>query len=115
MPSNLPHMKANLSALLATARTLKGTGRISRWRGQILSMVAKMWVMLSERWPDEAGGDMGGDFSGGEKEQVAQIKSLARGICELIAAECPSVRANEFQSLLDLNRAMFAPLVSVSA
>ncbi|EKC99119.1 hypothetical protein A1Q2_06523 [Trichosporon asahii var. asahii CBS 8904] len=115
MPSNLPHLKASLSALLATAQILKGTGRISRWRGQILNMVAKMWVMLCERWPEAGGADMVDDTNGSEKEQVAQIKSLARGICDLIADACPSVRASEFQSLLDMNKAMFTPLVSAPA
>lgn len=115
MPSNLPHLRANLAALLATAQTLKGTGRITRWRGQILSMVAKMWVMLCERWPETGGGEMVDDSNGNEKEQVAKIKSLARGICDVIADECPSVRTGEFQSLLNLNKAMFAPLVSTSA
>lgn len=115
MPSNLAHLKANLSALFATAQTLKGAGRITRWRGQILSMVAKMWVMLCERWPEQGGADMVDDSTGIEKEQVAHIKTLARGICDLIATECPSVRTAEFQTLLDLNKTMFAPLVSASA
>lgn len=112
MPSNLPHLTANLSALLATAQALKGTGRIARWRGQILSMIAKMWVMLGERWPQEGGTEMVDDSDGRDREQVAQIRSLARSVCELIAAECPSVRTSEFQSLLDLNKTIFAPLVA---
>lgn len=115
MPSNLPHLRVNLSALLATAQILRGTGRITRWRGQVLNMVAKMWVMLCERWPEDGEAVMVDDSKDDEKEQVAKIKSLARGICDVIADECPSVRTSEFQSLLDLNKAMFAPLVSTSA
>lgn len=117
MPSSLPHVAANLSSLLATIRGLQGSGRIGRWRGQILSMVAKVWVMLNERWPVEGGDNVmdDSDGTGDVKELVVRIRTLAREIYASIALECPSVRDSEFRSLLDLSQPMFAPLLSASA
>lgn len=50
----LPHFRANLAALNSVCLTLNGTGRISRWRGQILNIGAQLWVHLSEREYEES-------------------------------------------------------------
>lgn len=53
------HYNANLSALLHVVRTLGDTGRIARWRGQILDVLSRLWVQLNERGEEEIGGVSG--------------------------------------------------------
>ena len=43
------HFQANLSALLCVMRTCRSTGRMPRWRGQILDLISRLWVQLEER------------------------------------------------------------------
>jgi hypothetical protein len=46
-------------------RTLRETNRVSRWRGQILDVLGRLWVQLVEReMEDRAAGDGPSDGDG---------------------------------------------------
>lgn len=47
--SQLPHFEANMHALLSVLRTLRGTHRVARWRGQVLDVLSRLWVQIRER------------------------------------------------------------------
>jgi hypothetical protein len=44
----LPHYEANLSALLCLMVTVRETGRIARWRGQIIDILCRLWLQLED-------------------------------------------------------------------
>ncbi|TXT07512.1 hypothetical protein VHUM_03232 [Vanrija humicola] len=62
----LAHFEANTHALATLLCTLRGTGRVARWRGQILDVLSRLWVQIRER-----------DFSfdGGEAESESDVLS----------------------------------------
>ncbi|KAL1411796.1 hypothetical protein Q8F55_002763 [Vanrija albida] len=100
----LAHFEANAHALLTLLRTLRGTGRVARWRGQILDILSRLWVQIRER-------DFG--FDGGDAVASSlRIQALVRDVFAEVEAEVPSVRSTEFASLLSLNSTVFAPLVA---
>lgn len=52
-PSAAEHISANLSALLCVLCTTRSTGRIARWRGQILHVCGILAVNLRDRGLDD--------------------------------------------------------------
>jgi hypothetical protein len=56
-PAVEQHFSANLSALLLVMKTVAPTGRISRWRGQILHVCGILAVNLRDRGMDERSAD----------------------------------------------------------
>jgi hypothetical protein len=42
----LPHYRANLSALLRVMKACRTTGRVAKWRGQIIDVLSRLWVQL---------------------------------------------------------------------
>ncbi|WOO80090.1 uncharacterized protein LOC62_03G003601 [Vanrija pseudolonga] len=102
--AQLPHFEANAHALLVLLRTLRSTGRVARWRGQILDVLSRLWVQIRER-------DFGLD--GPEAiDSSLRIQGLVRDVFAEVGAEVPSVRSTEFATLLSLNATVFAPLVA---
>ncbi|CAK9785518.1 hypothetical protein CC85DRAFT_329237 [Cutaneotrichosporon oleaginosum] len=98
-PNRLGLYVANLNALLVLLRGLRGSGRVDRWRGQVLDVVARVWIQV---------GDYG--YSGTDKETADTVLSLTRVVYEEIGTQCPSVKAHEFAQLRALDQ-RFAPLV----
>ncbi|ORY24077.1 hypothetical protein BCR39DRAFT_548038 [Naematelia encephala] len=105
----LPHHQANLSALLCTMKTLRGTERIARWRGKILDVLSRLWLNLADRgsllpessWHTETEAE----------EPIKQVRILVVAVIKELADQCPSVKKNEFQTLLDLDKTVFATLI----
>ncbi|GMK59893.1 hypothetical protein CspeluHIS016_0901100 [Cutaneotrichosporon spelunceum] len=87
-PNRLELYAANLSTLLALLKTLRGTGRVDRWRGQILDVVARVWVQVN---------DYG--YLDKEKATADTVLNLTRDVYAEVAAQCPSVQEREFAQL----------------
>ncbi|WVR03749.1 hypothetical protein IAU60_000744 [Kwoniella sp. DSM 27419] len=98
----LPHYIVNLSCLLKVLRTLAGTGRIERWRGQILNILCRLWVQMKER-----------TVLGEQTSQVmeAQIRRLVQDVlCELVR-QAPAIQHNELKRLTELSPSLFSDLI----
>ncbi|WVQ78801.1 hypothetical protein IAT38_000892 [Cryptococcus sp. DSM 104549] len=102
-PAVLPHFTANLSALLCVMRTVKPTGRISRWRGQILNVLSRLWVQLKER--------QGLDDDSLASAPAKRVQSLVKNIFDELASQTPSVREEEYPRILKLAPALFSDLI----
>lgn len=48
-PPVIPHYNSNLTALLHLMRTIRSTERLSRWRGQVLNILSRLWAQCQER------------------------------------------------------------------
>ncbi|WVQ74708.1 hypothetical protein IAR50_004312 [Cryptococcus sp. DSM 104548] len=48
-PLMTSHYTANLSALLAIIHTIRPTGLITRWRGKIINVLGRQWILCKER------------------------------------------------------------------
>lgn len=82
--ANLPHSQANLSALLKLLVAARDTGRIPRWRGQILDVLSRLWLNLEDRGVEEP--------SAHSSRITAQVKDVVISIFKEIERQCPSVR-----------------------
>ncbi|ODN76516.1 hypothetical protein L202_05183 [Cryptococcus amylolentus CBS 6039] len=60
-PLTVPHLTANLSALLCLVRTLSLTGLGARWRGKVMNVLARQWILSKERKGLDSGDDGDGD------------------------------------------------------
>jgi hypothetical protein len=79
-PAVEQHFSANLSALLLVMKTIEPTGRISRWRGQILHVCGILAVNLRDRGMDERSAD-----TAWRSSLQAQLKE----IFALLGEQCP--------------------------
>lgn len=82
--ANLPHFQANLSALLKLLVVARDTGRIPRWRGQILDVLSRLWLNLEDRGVEEP--------SARSSRITAQVKDLIISVFKEIERQCPTVR-----------------------
>ncbi|ODN86582.1 hypothetical protein L198_07276 [Cryptococcus wingfieldii CBS 7118] len=57
-PLTIPHLSSNLSALLCLIKTLSPTGLGGRWRGKIMNVMARQWVLCKERRGVDDGDDV---------------------------------------------------------
>ncbi|OXG45980.1 hypothetical protein J010_05704 [Cryptococcus neoformans] len=104
-PPIIPHYKSNLTALLHLIRTIRATGRLARWRGQVLDILSRLWVQCQERKGIE------------DTEEEAMLKPLEELVKELfkeIALQIPSVIEVEYPQLLSLSTTMFKDLIAAS-
>ncbi|BEJ16916.1 hypothetical protein CspHIS471_0603170 [Cutaneotrichosporon sp. HIS471] len=99
-PNRLGLYAANLSTLLVLLKTIRGTGRIDRWRGRILDVVARVWVQVGKY-----------GYSGEEMATADIVLDLTRDVYAEVAAQCPSVKTHEFAQLRALDSS-FVPLVA---
>lgn len=119
VPSTLDLIHANLSALLVFLRTVNGV-HAERWRGQILAITARSWIMLKERWPDVSLRDsMDIDASIDASEdtpETGEVQAILTAISEVygLLADLPGVK-EDFEVLLKTNESVFAPLVASAA
>ncbi|WVF65858.1 hypothetical protein IAT40_000595 [Kwoniella sp. CBS 6097] len=116
-PVVIPHYLANLSCLFHVIRTLRPTGRISRWRGQILNVLCRLWVQLYERTAvgDDKKEDIDGN-NGGQGKQSAvdsnkQAQSLVREILDELVFQVPSIKGDELPKIKALAPHIFAELI----
>ncbi|OCF75075.1 hypothetical protein I204_03924 [Kwoniella mangroviensis CBS 8886] len=104
----LPHYQSNLRCLLGVMKTLRKTGRIGRWRGQILNILCRLWVQLKER---RGLGDE--DDENGDKDDIENdVRILIERIFKELSEQVPSVIDDEYQRLFDLSPGMFGDLIS---
>lgn len=87
------HFSANLTALLCVMRTARSTGRISRWRGQILHVCGILAVTLRDRGLDE-GDD---HYKAGLQEQLQEVFGELGSQCDGVLQVC-----SRFQSVAQL-------------
>ncbi|WWC60391.1 uncharacterized protein I303_102963 [Kwoniella dejecticola CBS 10117] len=114
----LPHYHSNLSTLLLVMQTMKKTGRLGRWRGQILNILCRLWVQLKDRrgivsFPDDDDAEEGDDAARGHDPET-DIQSLIKRIFAELADQIPSVKEEEYPRLLKLDPVLFGDLVSTS-
>jgi hypothetical protein len=102
-PAVAPHFRANLSALLCVIRTLRDTLRIPRWRGQILDIVARLWVQLHERETEASisgDGETSGEIVNGKERRpsddligmVRELRNLVKEVVNELERQCPQIR-----------------------
>ncbi|KAK8861646.1 hypothetical protein IAR55_002469 [Kwoniella newhampshirensis] len=102
----LLHYRANLSALLCVVRSVRSTGRLDRWRGQILNVLSRLWIQLKEQ--------QGIDDEGGGEEKLEAIRALVRDIFAELARQIPSVQQVEYPRLLATAPNFFSDLIPAS-
>lgn len=119
-PSTLDLALANLSALQVFIATVNEV-HTQRWRGQILAILARCWVMTRERWPEVEGESEPPDFDiemdAGDEEpepstekKVSTLLSSIKNIYSSLAG-IPGVK-DDFRTLLKTNNSLFSPLVA---
>ena len=79
-PAVEQHFSANLTALLLVMKTIASTGRISRWRGQIIHVCGILAVNLRDRGMDERSAD-----TAWRSRLQAQLKD----VFTLLGEQCP--------------------------
>ncbi|KIR39705.1 hypothetical protein I307_02684 [Cryptococcus deuterogattii 99/473] len=104
-PPAIPHYKSNLTALLHLMRIIRSTGRLARWRGQILNILSRLWVQCQERK---------GIDDTEEEAMVKPLEDLIKKLFEEIALQIPSVTEVEYPQLLSLSTTMFKDLIAAS-
>ncbi|WVW80226.1 hypothetical protein I302_102204 [Kwoniella bestiolae CBS 10118] len=105
----LPHYQSNLNCLLHVMRTVRKTGRIERWRGQILNILCRLWVQLRERTGLDDLEEDGLEAKSDDLEK--DIRSLIQRIFQELAQQVPSVKEEEYKRLLNLSPGMFGDLI----
>ncbi|WWC96841.1 hypothetical protein V866_003716 [Kwoniella sp. B9012] len=105
----LPHYQSNLRCLLRVMRTLRKTGRIGRWRGQILNILCRLWVQLKEKRGLE---DEDDEINDNKDDIEIDVRTLIKQIFKELSEQVPSVRDDEYRTLLDLSPGMFGDLIS---
>ncbi|WVQ93492.1 hypothetical protein IAU59_000566 [Kwoniella sp. CBS 9459] len=113
-PLVLPHYLANLSCLLCVIRSVRPTGRISRWRGQLLNVLCRLWVELHER---SAVSDQEGDESGSENDEAdshKQAQSFIQQIVEELSSQIPSIKNDELPKIRAIAPHAFSELIPAS-
>jgi hypothetical protein len=78
-PAVEQHFSANLSALVLVMKTIAPTGRVSRWRGQILHVCGILAVNLRDRGMDERSADTA--WRSSLKAQLKEIFTLLGELC----------------------------------
>lgn len=80
----------------------------------MLDVGARLWLQVNER--EYEGEDNGqcpcGVIADLATELAANVRQLIKDVFSEIERECPTVRKDEFSTLLSLNEQAFAPLVS---
>ncbi|RSH84684.1 uncharacterized protein EHS24_006208 [Apiotrichum porosum] len=99
--ASLPHFAANLRALSCVLTTIKGSGRIARWRGQMLDVGSRCWLQVSER-----------DWDNDSQDLAKDILQSLKVVFSEIEAAYPTVRGEEFDQLLNVNKKAFSSLVA---
>ncbi|WRT65774.1 uncharacterized protein IL334_002723 [Kwoniella shivajii] len=107
----LPHYEANLSCLLCVMKTIRETGRIDRWRGEILNILCRLWVQLKER----SGLEDESERNNVSIEHENQVKSLVKQIFHELAEQVSSVKQVEYPRLIKLSPGIFEDLIPKSA
>jgi hypothetical protein len=82
-PAVEQHFSANLSALFLVMRTIAPTGRVSRWRGQIIHVCGILAVNLRDRGMDGRGADTAWRSS---------LQSQLKDIFALLGEQCPETQ-----------------------
>ncbi|ORX35210.1 hypothetical protein BD324DRAFT_603248 [Kockovaella imperatae] len=96
------HYASNLRALLCVMRTCKETGRIPRWRGQIIDFICRLWVQVQERSGlDEAL----------TPREIQKLSSLIVEVFGELIEQHPAIREKELPALVNINSGIFGPLV----
>ncbi|WVO18670.1 hypothetical protein L204_106390 [Cryptococcus depauperatus] len=101
-PVVIPHYIANLKALLCLMQMTRSTGRISRWRGQMINILARLFVQNQERKGIE---------DPKEAALLKPIESLIRRVFEELSDQVPSVKQEEFIHLLSITNNDFGGLI----
>jgi hypothetical protein len=82
-PAAADHFSANLGALLCVMRTARSTGRIERWRGQILHVCGILAVNLRDR---------GMDSAGESTEWRSRLQAQLKEVFEELSIQCPTLQ-----------------------
>ncbi|RXK41344.1 hypothetical protein M231_01249 [Tremella mesenterica] len=90
--TTLPHITANLKALIKVMQTLRETKRIIRWRGQIMDMTARFVILLNDA-------ALLGDLP---TEDVEESRGLVRAVLTELEVQYPAVRHMEFPKLANV-------------
>jgi hypothetical protein len=87
-------------------RTVESTGRISRWRGQIVHICSILAVNLRDRGMDEPG-----------KDSIwrTRLQDQLKEVFALLGQQCEEVKTEEYSALVQMDERIFTPLVSTSA
>ncbi|WWC88088.1 uncharacterized protein L201_002992 [Kwoniella dendrophila CBS 6074] len=111
----LPHYQSNLNCLLIVMRAIRKTGRLERWRGQILNILCRLWVQMKEKRGinDSEDEDHGGSTH--KQDFETQIESLIKQIFKELAEQIPSIKEEEFSRLMDLSPGIFGDLIPSSS
>ena len=78
-PAVAEHLTANLTALKLVMKTIEPTGRISRWRGQILHVCGILAVNLRDRGMDE-GPDA--EWRSDLQAQLKEVFAISGDLCQ---------------------------------
>lgn len=82
-PAAANHFSANLTALLCVMRTARSTGRIERWRGQILHVCGILAVNLRDR---------GMDGAGESTEWRSRLQDQLKEVFSELSVQCPALK-----------------------
>lgn len=85
----LPHFEANLSALICVLRCTASTGRVPRWRGQIIDILARLCVQLDEKEKEEiavSNFDQGSGMYTHLRSQIEAVFTLLQDLCPTVAS-----------------------------
>ncbi|OCF31630.1 hypothetical protein I317_06121 [Kwoniella heveanensis CBS 569] len=110
-PLVIPHYLANLSCLLCVVHTVRPTCRISRWRGQILNVLSRLWVQLHERGLSSSLDDVDDGDEEDNSHTKTQLQTLIRQVFDELIDQIPSIREDELPRIRALAPHIFAELI----